>query len=170
MRKVIGVLFAGVLLMAASLAGTAAVNDYAWFMIDDSDPSAALLSDTRGEYADYRLPEGDKCVNAWAASTGLFFAYLYRGSNLGDSCYAVYPDGVRTYTLLFPEGSAPCVEFGACTLEVASPGESPGSAPRSSSARAPSPPRWRSCSTGAPRTRCARTKASTSPSTARPAP
>jgi hypothetical protein len=125
MRKVIGVLFAGLLLMTASLAGTAAVNDYAWFVIDDNVPGAALLSDARGAYADYRLPEGDECVNAWAASTGLFFAYLYRGSDLGDSCHRVYPEGVRTYTLLFPEGSAPCLEFGACTLEVASPGESP---------------------------------------------
>ena len=117
--------------MAASLAGTAAVNDYAWFVIDDTVPGAALLSDTRGAYEDYRLPDGDKCVNAWAASTGFFFAYLYRGSNLGDNCYTVYQDGVRTYTLRFPEGSAPCVEFsltpsgGLCTLEVASPTEYP---------------------------------------------
>jgi hypothetical protein len=125
MRKTIGVLTAGLLVLAAALAGTAAVNDYAWFVIDDDFPSAALLSDTRGEYEDYRLPEGDKCVNAWAASTGLFFAYLYRGSNLGDACYTVYPGGVRTYTLQFPEGSAPCTEFGVCTLEVESPGQSP---------------------------------------------
>ncbi len=131
MRKVIGVLFAGLLWMAASLAGTAAVNDYAWFVIDDSVPGAALLSDTRGTYADYRLPDGDECVNGWAASTGLFFTYLYRGSNLGDNCYTVYPDGVRTYKLQFPEGSAPCAELGllprngVCTLDVASPSEYP---------------------------------------------
>ncbi len=131
MRRAIGVLFAGLFLMAASLAGTAAVNDYAWFVIDDNFPSAALLSDTRGAYEDYRLPDGDKCVNAWAASTGLFFTYLYRGSNLGDNCNTVYQDGVRTYTLRFPEGSAPCAELGltpangVCTLEVGSPSEYP---------------------------------------------
>ncbi len=131
MRKAIGVLFAGLLLMAASLAGTAAVNDYAWFVIDDNFPSAALLSDTRGAYEDYRLPEGDPCVNAWVSSSGFVFAYLYRGSNLGDACNDAYPLLVRTYALKFPEASGACSQLGltpsegVCTLIVDSTNEDP---------------------------------------------
>jgi hypothetical protein len=125
MRKTIGVVIAGLLWMAASLSGSAPRNDYAWFEIDDSITGAALLSDTLGPYADYRLTEGDRCVTAWVAPDGLFFTYLYRGSDLGDNCHTVWPGGLRSYMLQFPAGSAPCAEFGVCTLEVVSPGDSP---------------------------------------------
>jgi hypothetical protein len=121
MRKTIGVVIAGMLWMAASFSGSASRNDYAWFEIDDS---AAVLSDGLGAYADYRLSEGDKCVTAWVAPDGLSFTYLYRGSDQSDTCSQVYPGGVRTYTLQFPEGSAPCQEFGVRTLEVDNPADS----------------------------------------------
>jgi len=113
--------FAVLLLAALSLAVTttagkpAAANDLASFVIQDFE-GAALLSDSRGAYEDWRLP-GDPCVTAWAASTGLFFAYFYRGSDLGDDCNGANQGPVRTYQLMFADstacanlvlGSAPC--------------------------------------------------------------
>ncbi len=131
MRKAIGVLFVGLLWMAASFSGSASRNDYAWFEIDDGVAGAALLSDGEGPYADYRLSEGDECVTAWVAPDGFFFTYLYRGSDLGDGCNTVYPLAVRTFVLRFPAASGACAELGLpapdgiCTLAVNSTSEQP---------------------------------------------
>jgi hypothetical protein len=94
-----------VVLLTFVLAVPAAANDPARFTITDS-PYYLLSSDGNGAYADWRLPNSDPCVNAWVASDGLFFAYLYRGSDLGDDCHVNYP--VRMYRLTFTADSAIC--------------------------------------------------------------
>jgi len=100
-----------VVLFAFALAAPAMAADPARFVITDS-PYYMLGSDGNGSYADWRLSGGDPCVNAWVAPDGLFFAYLYRGSDLADDCHLVYPEGVRTYRITFPAGTRICPALG----------------------------------------------------------
>jgi len=103
-----------VILLAFALPAPAAVNDAARFTITDN-PYYLLGSDGKGTYADWRLPGGDPCVFSWVSGTGLFFAYLYRGNDLGDDCQAMYPlppEQWRTYSLRFPAGTGICPALG----------------------------------------------------------
>lgn len=96
-------------LLAFALAIPAMASDPTRFSITDSYYNL-LSSDGNGTYADWRLSGGDPCVNAWVAPDGLFFAYLYRGSDLGDDCHLQYP--VRMYRLTFPADSGICPALG----------------------------------------------------------
>lgn len=98
-------------LLAFALATPALAGDPTRFTITDSYYNL-LSSDGNGTYADWRLSGGDPCVFAWIAPDGLFFAYLYRGSDLGDDCHLVYPEGVRTYRITFPAGTGICPALG----------------------------------------------------------
>jgi hypothetical protein len=110
-------------LLAFALAvPAAAVNDAARFSITDSYYNL-LSSDGKGTYADWRLPESDPCVFSWVTNSGSFFAYLYRGNELGDDCQGEFPpEQWRTYRLTFPAGTGICPALGlgddsqACSL------------------------------------------------------